>query len=1209
MGQKTFFPIMYAVLTFSTVFGQGTTSRVLGTVQDPSGAVVAGARVTLRNEGTNVAFTVQTSETGTYVFEAVQPGTYTVTVEAKGFARFTSRGNQVTIGQPTTLNVTLEVGDLTQTVEVSGTAELVQTSTSGNFGNLMSGDQIRDLPIVGTRGRNPVNLALLQPGVVSGAFTGGGSYVFGARDRAWNYTLDGVDVNETSSGGSETTPTKMNPDSLAEFRVLTSNFTADTGRNSGGQVAMITRSGTNELHGTGFWLYRTPRLHANEWEYNMEGTRPDGTPVVPKRQFVQHTFGGSIGGPIVKNKTFYFFNAQGLRTMETSLVQRIVYTQQARQGILRYVKGGRNTPAGVAGASVDAAGNVLPGVNIGTYNVATSDPQRIGLDPTVMADVNKTPLPNKFDVGDGLNTAGYTFVTPQIHTQRDFTIKVDHTFNPKNTFYARIYFGEQDTNCDTANSGQPMFPGTPCLVNTLRSPRNLALNWRFNPTPRVTNEFVFGQNYFKYNFDTPTASLDKISFTGTPVDNLSFYYYGNIRELNTWQFVDNAAYFRGAHAFKFGLNFRLQRHTDIRGSVAGLNANQDVNFSTAINTVDPATFGIPTDINIAFDRPSFQSHINYLLGRVGRTTKAFVAQGDQFIPGLYDAKADWNEYDFYVQDTWKVKKNLTLDLGLRWEIKMAPTTPDDRLAHPDQLVSAYAPPSTTLKWVKGGLFNDAWRNLGPSVGLAWDPFGTGKTSVRANYRIAFDRLNTFVVSSSILQNLPGSTIGVTNDDYGQRGGRLPGLPKLQPPAQKPSDLTQPPPFSNNNITVMDPTFKIPTTHQWAFSIQRQIARATVLEVSYIGRRAYHLIGAYNVNQADIFNNGFLEAFKIVKAGGESALINRLFAADSRLQPGETPSRMIRRLNQSTLDLNSVAALAASYATRLQGGRSVTDLSGAGPFPIIKYPQFGGGLSVIDSNDFSTYHGLVIQVQRQYRNGMSFQVSYTRSKSLDTRSFDPTFTVVATGNSQQASSSPWDMNNRKLNYGISDFDRPNALQSNWTYELPFGKGKSVGKSAGPMLDRLISGWSINGILSAFTGRPFTVYSGSNTFSSVVQTPANCANCPKSMGEVFDDLKTGFKWYFNDDERARFTIPAPGDLGNTFRNYFRRDRTFSIDAAFVKRTKITERVNLELRADATNITNTPNFGFPTATITSSLFGRIRNSVASSSRKFQLGAKFNF
>src|SRR5437762_2915465 len=247
MRNRGFFALAGLVCACISMFGQGTTSRVLGTVQDSSGAVVPDATVKLINEGTRVTFEIKTSDSGSYAFEAVQPGAYELTVEASGFRKFASHNNQVTIGQPATINVKLEVGTIVDTVEVQSSAEAVQTSTSGNYGNLISGTAVRDLPIVGSRGRNPLDLVITQPGVVSGSPTGGGIMVHGARDRAWNYTLDGIDVNDSSQGGSNTTSFRLNPDMLDEMRILTGNNTAETGRNSGGQVAMITRSGTNQF--------------------------------------------------------------------------------------------------------------------------------------------------------------------------------------------------------------------------------------------------------------------------------------------------------------------------------------------------------------------------------------------------------------------------------------------------------------------------------------------------------------------------------------------------------------------------------------------------------------------------------------------------------------------------------------------------------------------------------------------------------------------------------------------------------------------------------------------------------------------------------------------------------------------------------------------------------------------------------------------------
>jgi hypothetical protein len=697
------------LVSCATLFAQGTTTRVLGVVEDPSGAVVGDADVKLTNEGTGVAFTTKSSSAGTYVFEAVQPGSYTLQVEATGFRRFFSNGNRLSIGQPATINAKLEVGSLAEAVEVSSTAEVVQTSSSGNYGNLVTQQQVMDLPIVGTRGRNPLDLVTTQPGVVSGANTGGGIHVNGARDRSWNYTLDGIDVNDSSQGGSNTTSFRVNPDMLSEFRLMTGNSTAENGRNSGGQVAMITRTGGNEIHGNGFWFYRTPRLNANEWEHNLLN--------VGKPQLEQNIFGGGVGGPIIKNKTFFFFEIQALRARSSTLTSRTVYTAQARQGIFRYVKGGRNQPAGVSGASVDANGNVLPGVNVGTYDIGASDPQHLGLDPQIQTMLKDMPLPNNFAVGDGLNTAGFNFTPLASERQHDQTIKIDHVINTKNTVYGRVVWGRDDSLCDIVNSGQPIFPGQPCLVNTLRGPRNFALNWRTTPTTHMTNEFVLGENRYDPIFGQP-SSLDKVSIASAPVDTTWQYYFGNQRVVSTWQAVDNFAYFKGAHAWKFGFNLRRVREEDQRGSVAGLNAAEEINFSTGINTVDPATFGLPADINTAFDRANLQSSINFLLGRVGQIDRGFVANGNQWAKSTFRFDTRYPEYEFYGQDTWKIRKNLTLDYGLRWEIRLSPSTPNGNISGPSQAIVAGAPASNTISWGQGRLFKNQMGNFGPSIGFA-----------------------------------------------------------------------------------------------------------------------------------------------------------------------------------------------------------------------------------------------------------------------------------------------------------------------------------------------------------------------------------------------------------------------------------------------------------------------------------------------------------
>jgi hypothetical protein len=1082
---------------------------------------------------------------------------------------------------------------------VRASSQIVQTSTSGILGTTFDQRTLESLPILGGRGRNPLDLVLTQPGVVSGANTGGGVHVNGARDRSWNFTLDGIDTNESSAGGSNFSPLRTNPDALAEFKVLTGNTTAEYGRNSGGQVAMITRTGTNSLMGSVFYFDRRPEYNANEWQNNIDH--------LPKRQFTQYMPGFSVGGPIQRNKTFFFVNNQWLHADQTRERTRLVYTETARRGLFRYAIGGRNQPVGVAGASVDASGR--PIVPIGSYDIAANDPQRLGLDPTILKVVGLTPLPNNFTSGDGLNIAGYTFVAPEQERQMDFVTKIDHTFNSQHSAFVRISKGYQNTNCDSVNGGEPAFPGMPCLVNTERHPYNWAANWRWNPGGTLVNEFVAGQNHFTFDFLNPSNDASQPTFSFSAITLPQDFTVGNLRTINTYQFVDNLSWAKGAHSLRFGTNIRYQRHTDIRGSVGSANVAPIVDFGTGVNTVDPATFGIPSDIQTTNDRPALQSTINFLLGRVGSISQGFVQQGDAYAPGgtVFHFAANYPEIDLYAQDTWKPRANLTVDAGLRWEAKLSPTNPDNLIRRPNQRIAVGAPPSSTLRWDTGKLYKNDWNNVAPSIGMAWDPKSDGSSVIRGNYRMAFDRINTFLASSAIFQSIPGITASVTNTSFGQAGGRLrQGLPNIAPTA-KPADFVQPPNNTNTTMRVFDPEFQTPMTHGWAISYQRRLFKQTLFEVAYVGRRASHLFGAYNVNQAEIVKNGFLDAFKVAQTGGESALLDRLLGPDTRRNAGESGAAMIRRLYTSNVTLNSAAAVAASLGQRVQNGQTLPQLAGLDPYFFFPYTQYLSGINVIDSNDKSRYNALEMKVERRFSEGFSYLVGYTLSRSKDTRSFDPAFSVVSTANAQSASSTPFNIFTRDLNYALSDFDRTHVFQAQAVWELPFGAGRRFASDVRGITNVLVDGWTLSGQLVSESGRPMTVYSGSNTLSNVVQTPANCSGCSRSFGSVHEE--DGLIWYFTPEERAKFTTPGSGEFSNTGRNYFRGPGGYFLNLSLAKRTHVVGRQMLEIRADSTNVLNHPVFDFPTLTVTSGTFGRIRNSLASSARQIMLGVKYSF
>jgi Carboxypeptidase regulatory-like domain/TonB dependent receptor-like, beta-barrel len=1247
--------LMVSVIAFSQTAG---TSRVTGVVQDSNGAVIPDAKVTVTNEGTNLSYNTTTTSAGVYVFDGLQLGSYTVSVEKQGFKKFVSKSNILTVGQPLTVNAELAAGGTEEVIEVTGSYERVQTSTSGNYGATLDNKTLTDLPLgleSGTGGRNPLIFVRLQPGVTVGANTGGGSHVNGARDRAFNYTLDGIDINESSAGGSEFAPLRTNPDSLQELRVITSNATAEYGRSSGAQVALVTKSGTNEFHGNLFYFHRNAALAANEWANNLNG--------IAKQQLRQHQYGGDIGGPILKDRTFFFFNFQGQRQIFPVSLTRTVYTPLAKQGIFRYVVGGRNTAAGQTGASVDASGNPLfPACSasvtnncIATYNIAGNDPLRLGIDPTIQERVlSLLPAPNSYATGDGLNTAGYIFNAGRLDPQRDFVFKIDHKFNDQHNVYVRYAWGKQDTINDTTNLGAPAFPGLPPKVNTTRDPRNLAAFYRWAITPSLMNEVVGGFNHFTFNFINPSAGAQPFSIVAVnPTDPLLFE-WGNLRTINTYQIVDNLSWTKGAHLVKAGINFRYQQHKDERGSIAGVNAQTFVNIlgpSTTSQTVNPDCLNGTTGVNAAGqeffclpalnatgapgintnDRPRLQHTINDLLGRVLTVTRGFAADTSltgYLAPGdLFINDARFGEYDFYVQDTWRLRPNLTLDLGLRYEAKLTPFA-RGRLFTPNQPVRIGERPTNALRWVENDLYESDLNNWSPSLGLAWSPGGDGKTAIRANYRLAYDRINTFLLSSAIFNNIPGVTLGVVNTEFGQTGGpgrtggRIrDGIPSpLPPPGMSPAAQLQPAPFGTSSITVVDPTFRSPVTNQWQLDIQREIGRNIVVEVAYIGRRASSLFGAYNIGQVDIFNNGFLEEFKRL-AGNQSyqsPLFNQLFAPDSRRAANQTGSDFVRRQFETQIRDNNVAAIAADAAGRVQGGRSLLELAGLPTTFFRPFPQFAG-LTVIDSNDYSTYHGLQIMVQRRFSSGVQFQGSYTFSKSLDTRSFDPAFTTAATGNTPQASSTPFDVNRRFLNYARSDFDRTHVFVGYASWDLPFGRNGWVGSNASGFVQRFIEGWNINGVMTLETGRPFTVFSGFNQLGNIINSTANCNNCPRDMGSLNKraDNFGGVPGYFTAEEIARFSQPGPGELGNTGRNYFTGPGLFNIDAAIFKRTYFTERANFELRFEFFNVLNHPNFAFPhpttaltvNAVLNNTAFGRIRDGITGESRKIRVGAKINF
>src|SRR5215470_4686331 len=394
---------------------QVSTSRIEGTVVDTTNAVIANASVKVMNEDTGVSYDTKTGSTGTYAVPSLTPGPYTVTVTHQGFETVTSRNNVLSIGAPLVVNVTLKVGAATETVEVHGAYERIET-TNAALSDVMTTEQVKNLPL---NGRNPLSLLTLEPGVVqrSTQAAGSGTHVYGSRDRSHNVTIDGIDANESTVPNPQSNIQRLTPDNVQQFRTVTLDPTAEYGRNSGANVMIATKPGTNAFHGDAYYFNRNTAFNANEWFNNFSHQ--------PRPDLKLNQYGFDVGGPIFKNKTFFFGSFQNNDIRQTGPISSAfgiptVYTATARSGIFRYVKGTINGSSSNSRSLVDANGNLLPGVPVcsggvttncvASYNMFASDPAGIGGDAAVMGLINSTPTPNTFSsVGDGLNTAGFNW--------------------------------------------------------------------------------------------------------------------------------------------------------------------------------------------------------------------------------------------------------------------------------------------------------------------------------------------------------------------------------------------------------------------------------------------------------------------------------------------------------------------------------------------------------------------------------------------------------------------------------------------------------------------------------------------------------------------------------------------------------------------------------------------------------------------------------
>lgn len=1120
------------ILLCTPLAAQQSRGSFFGTVTDASGAAVPGAKITITSVATNTATATESSAEGYYSAQALQVGDYTIQVEKQGFKRAVRTGLTLQVDQRSQVDFKLDVGGVAETIEVKGEATLVDTG-SATVGKVVENRRVQELPL---NGRNALALTLLTPSVKSNA--GPTNSGFGDRGiqlssisinggpNAMNaQALDGGNNIQSYIGEVAISPAV---DAVEEFKVQSGTMSAEFGFTGGGVINMVTKSGTNEIHGTAYEFFRNEKLDA----------RNTFSPT--KAPFRYNQYGAALGGPAIKNRTFYFGNWEEYQWRRSEARIGTFPTMQQRTGNFNDL--------------LDTAGRLVP---LYDPNTTRANPNGAGvirdifpgnvipaarLDRVAQNFNQFYPAPNRTPSNAFTNANNYARLGSEQRSMRQYTIKLDHRFGDKNSLFGRYSYFLHKT--DNGASGSTIYPDDAVAKrDDALNNKNVVISDIHTFTPTLLNELRLGatRGYFPFIVRSFGGGWpQKLGFPAShPADTVPGISNGlpgfntgtaGIRGSINTQIFDMVTKITGKHTLKFGFDYRwLQGSNFQRSSPSG-----SFNFVSALtgNPQNQAGTGNP--------------YASFLLGEVASAS----------ITTHLGETQRGRSYSWFVQDDWKITRRLTFNLGIRWDYQTQPfeTNSGSTNFDPAKQIEPGIVGATIFAGVdgQGRTFRPGDKNdFAPRVGIAWDITGQGKTVLRAGAGIYYP-------SQFWRQNYPSPNgfantgTSYTSSNANARAFRLQdGLPvATQPIIQPQGRALGPRAFLGSGTSFDEAIGTTPMSNQFSASLQHQLPSRVLIDVSYSGNLGSHFTSqGWNLNQLD---NRYLEL-----GLGLQQQVPNPFA-------GRVPG-----------------ALGATTITRQQS--------------LLPFPYYQG--ITVRSPRMSHYssHLLIISVEKRMSKGLTAMFNFTGGKVISEGMNSP----VDFGSVEQTNVFGYQDSkfNRRLEKSVDPTDVSKRAVISLLYELPFGKGAGA-------VNKLIGGWQINTIGIMQTGVPVLVQ-GANNF---------LASRPNSTGESAKLNNPSAARWFNTDAFVNPPNFTYGNIGRTLPDV-RGPGTFNWDLSFIKNTRLTERYNLQFRAEMFNFLNSVNLGLPALGFSPGANGRNISGTfatitsARDARNIQLGLKLQF